>query len=291
MDTAQIEQAVASGNKHVAVQLLEQLGNDSPHDAVMACYRARMYIELGRFERAAAAARQAIDLDGHNVEGWLWLARAHWSGRRIAQAQQTFERARQLSDDAPEVFAEYAMFMGDERGPNISEPVIAKALEIAGERADTWAAVACLHKRQGRLIEAEQAAKHALEIDPDHTVALAVMSGMLTAQSRDASAYAPRVEKREVVKHYMKDVVDGQTKQRVARHMLDREDGVNMLLNQRELPRFAVWQKWAISVGPAVLLCGFGLALAVWQSQPFYFVPTLAVLGWSIFRQMYDDGE
>ena len=98
MDTQQIEQAVAAGDRQLAVQLLDALAQEAPYDAGAACFRARMLIEIGRFERAAAAARQAIELDGHHVEAWLWLARANWSGGRANLAQQHYDRAREVRD-------------------------------------------------------------------------------------------------------------------------------------------------------------------------------------------------
>ena len=283
----QIEQAIAEGDRPQALALLEELAKSTYNDHAMTCFRARGLMDIGRFDRAAAAARQAIDLNESAIEGWLWLARACRASRRLNQAQHALERARQVTGDSSQAFAEYALFFAQERAPNVAHPVVEEATQRAPTEAATWAAVGYLHQRMARPADAEQAAKNALAIDPRHADARALMASALTAQSRDASEYAPRVQKRDVLAPHMKQVAAAHTKQRLARSMLEREDGANMPLNLRSLPRLVQWQRWLVVVGPAIVLCLLGYWLASWQQEPFYFVPTLAVLGWSIYHVIF----
>jgi len=77
----------AAGDAQRAVDVLTQALTAVRDSPVTLLLLGESYSDLGRFELAARAYRQALDLDGELTPAWVGLARSHIKTGRVAEAE------------------------------------------------------------------------------------------------------------------------------------------------------------------------------------------------------------
>ena len=90
------------GEPQRAVEVLNQALTAQRDSAVMLTLLGESYSDLSRFEPAARAYRQALDIDAGLLPAWAGLARAHIRLGRVAEAESI---ARSLEKTSPQLAA------------------------------------------------------------------------------------------------------------------------------------------------------------------------------------------
>ena len=92
----------AAGDSQRAVDALTRAQTAVRDSPVMFLLLGESYSDLGRFELAARAYRQALDLDGGLTPAWVGLARSHIKTGRLAEAESI---ARAVEKSSPQLAA------------------------------------------------------------------------------------------------------------------------------------------------------------------------------------------
>lgn len=197
MDERQIEQlteealeALRTDDFVRAVAIADQLTAIVPDDAAVRAIRAEALVKADAGEDALAEARRAVELDPENHHLNAVLGLAAWQTERLTLAQQSFERAVELSGEKPRVVADLAFFMGAARGPRLAEAAANEALGGDPKCAAAWAALGLAQFRQRRRRAAEASLTQALELDPNEPYAQAAMLVLLHDRHDDTRALA-----------------------------------------------------------------------------------------------------
>jgi Tfp pilus assembly protein PilF len=183
-------EALRSGDHVRAVGITDGLVAVAPNDATVRALRAEALWKSDAAEEALAEARQAVDLDPQNHRNHTLLGVTAWQAGRLTLAQQSLERAIELSGRKPGVLADYAWFMASERGPRLAEQAAREAVRANRESSTAWAALGLAQFRLHRRREAEASLKRALKLDPNDPFAQSVMVTLLHDQRKDKSAVA-----------------------------------------------------------------------------------------------------
>jgi tetratricopeptide (TPR) repeat protein len=152
--------------------------------------RAEALVKTDAGEQAFAEARRAAELNSHDHHAHTLLGLAAWRTGRLALAQQSLERAIELSGRAPGLMADYAWFMASERGPRLAEQAANEAVCANHKSSTAWAALGLAQFRLRRRRAAEASLKRALELDPNDPYAQSAMVTLLQDRRDDASAVA-----------------------------------------------------------------------------------------------------
>ena len=92
----------AAGDPQRAVEILTRALSAVRESPVTLMLLGESYSDLGRYEPAARAYREALDLDGGLTPAWLGLARSHIRTGRMADAESV---ARGLEKSSPQLAA------------------------------------------------------------------------------------------------------------------------------------------------------------------------------------------
>ena len=109
-------EALRSGNHVRALAIADQLAAVVPDDPDVRAIRAHALLRSGSHDEALDEARRAAELDPQSENVQLLLGMAAWQADRLTLAQQSFERAVELSGHKPFFLEEYAWFMVSTNG-------------------------------------------------------------------------------------------------------------------------------------------------------------------------------
>jgi tetratricopeptide (TPR) repeat protein len=197
MDERRIEEltdeargALDDGNYPLAVAITDQLVPVVPDDAEVREIRATAFLKSGAVEDGLDEARRAAELEPQSDRFQVLLALAAWQSDRLTLAQQSWERAIDLSDRRPGLLVDYAWFMAKERGPRLALQAANEAITANSKSSTAWAALGLAQFRLRRRRAAEASLTHALELDPNDPYAQWAMMALLHDQRKDKSAAA-----------------------------------------------------------------------------------------------------
>lgn len=138
-------------------------------------------------EIPARLLERAIELDPRDHQAHFLLGRSHQERHRPDQAAEAFERAVQVQPDAVPYYTELARSLtssglgADEAARAVT--ILAKAIEIAPSDASARFELGKLHMAQGRLEEASEQLRQAVEAEPEFYEAYYVL-GQINARLR-----------------------------------------------------------------------------------------------------------
>jgi Tfp pilus assembly protein PilF len=197
MDSDQIRQlidqaheAIEGGQYAHAIELADQLEAVCPEDAEPLALRAEALLKADNAEAAFHEARRAVDLAPESDRMQSLLGLSAWRSARLTLAQQSLERAIELSNGKPGLLVDYAWFMASERGPRLGEEAALRAIAAADKSSTAWAALGMAQFRLHRRQEATQSLSRALQLDPNDPYAQLVMAKLLQDRRQDNKAIA-----------------------------------------------------------------------------------------------------
>lgn len=185
---AQASDAMADGDFVRAVAIADQLTAELPDDATAWLLRAESLLASGAEDETLEAARRAVELDTEADQAHRILGLAAWRCERLSLAQQSLQRALELSGHDPDLLAEFAWFMASERGPRLAEEAAREAVEANETSSTAWAALGLVEFRMHRREQAEESLRRALALNPGDIYAQSAMAALLQEQGRDAEA-------------------------------------------------------------------------------------------------------
>lgn len=171
--------ALGAGDHVLALALADQVAAMDPEDSIARIVRVHALLAMGSVEEAFHEAQIAVLLDPESEDGQMALALAAWRRGRLTLAQQSFERARELSADNPSFVAQLAWFLANERSPKAAVRVAEQVLARTDRLATAWAALGLAQLRLRRFEEAETTLRRAMDTDPRSPEAQAAMVRLL----------------------------------------------------------------------------------------------------------------
>ncbi len=255
-------EALDQGDDVRAVAVADQLIAAAPDDRTARVIRAQGLLGMANPQEALDEARRAAELAPDVDEVHRLLATAAWQARRLHLAQQSFERAVELSGYRAEVLADFARFMATERGPRPAEKIARQAIEADANSATAWTALGLTQYKLRRHGEAEESLRRALQIDPDDTDAKATLAMLMqdTGRGQQAEVLVELLEDAPGSKDFVESV-RGEAKRRKIAKMLVERDALPEGPPQDLQHRYALWL-FAICAAAA------GLALLLKPSMP-----------------------
>jgi len=172
MQIARARRLLDDGQTVAATAAVDQLlaaAGDSPYVGQL---HALLLMDRGQLDDACEEARRAVDLLPDSADAWTVLGRVYWADGRLSGAQEAFENACILSDDAPVRLVRYAWFIASERGSKLGEKAADRAIDALDEgasdadRALAWAAHAMSRMRARQFDEAVDSIDRAVGFDP-----------------------------------------------------------------------------------------------------------------------------
>ncbi|MFI4860128.1 MAG: tetratricopeptide repeat protein [Phycisphaerales bacterium JB063] len=197
--TRQASLALHAGQPQQALAVLDRLAASFPEKGAVHALRAEALRMMGQLERAYDEARIAVGLDPNSIIGHQALADTAWGIDRLSQAQQSYEKILELEVDADrlaQAWVRYALFMSYERAPRVAEKAAMRAIDVAPDQPDAWAALGMCQFRDRRADEAERSLNEALQRDPESVHARWVLANIFrwTGQDEKAEAMAKLLE-------------------------------------------------------------------------------------------------
>lgn len=150
-----------------ALALTDQLAEIAPDVSGVFAIRAAALLATGSAKPALNDAQRAVRLDAANLLAHLLLADAAGRCGKLGLAQQSLERAIDLSKRDPTILAEYAWFMATNRAPRLAEDAAQAAIRANPKSAAAWAALGLAQNRMHQASLANESLKHALQLDPN----------------------------------------------------------------------------------------------------------------------------
>lgn len=260
MDAAEIKElteealwALRDGDNLRAVALADQLIAAAPDDPVARAIRAHALLKSGAGEEALEEARRAVQLDPKSEHAHTILGIAAWRSSRLTLAQQSLERALELSGRKPGLLADYAWFMAAERGPRLAEDAAREAVRVNSTSSTAWAALGLAQFRLHRREDAEVSLRRALELDPNDPYAQSAMATLLQEKREDkkAVALAHLLEDVPGTEDFVQSILGEAKRRQVARKLVERKALPDAIYQVPLRPRF-----W--------LVLAVGLTAALW---------------------------
>jgi Tfp pilus assembly protein PilF len=223
-----IDQAIAAlhnGDFIRAVGIGDQLASLGPESAVVCSIRAQALLGADSPEESLQEARKAVALAPHDEHAHQLLAYASWRNDRLTLAQDSFEKAIELSNHRPSVLSDYAWFMASERGPKPGELAAKAAVEANADSSTAWAALGLAQYRLHRRHEAETSLRRALQLNPNDIYAQSAMVVLLQDLREDdqAEALADLLKEHSGTEDLIENVRQEAKKRKVARMLLERK--------------------------------------------------------------------
>ncbi|MFC1596492.1 tetratricopeptide repeat protein [Planctomycetota bacterium] len=294
MDQRYIEQlieealdALRSGDPVRAVAITDQLKAQVPDHPAASAIRAEALLKADVPEEAVAEGRQAVELNPQDHHVHTMLGLAAWRAGKLTLAQESLERAIELSGRAAGLLADYAWFMAAERGPRLAEEAANEAIVANHKSSTAWAALGLAQFRLRRRKRAEATLTRALQLDPNDPYAQSAMVTLLQDQRDDASAVAladlltdtPGTE-------HLVEAVRTEAKKRQLEKKLVERGAMQTPADDAESPR-----KFGLSLTLGAMMTAGLLALALTQPKPH---PVLIVGAFSplvlflLLRRLFD---
>jgi len=232
MDPAEIKElteealwALRDGDNVRAVAVADQLIAAAADNPVARAIRAQALLKSGAGEDALEEAQRAVELDPNSQHAHTILGIAAWRSARLTLAQQSLERALELSGRKPGLLVDYAWFMASERGPRLAEEAAQEAVLAAGTSSTAWAALGLAQFRLHRREEAEASLRRALELDPNDPYAQSAMATLLQEKREDkkAVALARLLEDIPGTEEFVESILGEAKRRQVARKLVERK--------------------------------------------------------------------
>jgi len=262
MDRAEIQRlidealgALQRGEDIRAVAITDQLAAAVPDDAVVRAIRAQALLGGETAEEALAEARRAVELDPGSDYARRVLGLAAWREQRLTLAQESFERAMELSGRRGDVLAEYAWFMASQRGPRLAEQAARQAVEADETSSTAWAALGLTQYRLHRRKQAEESLRRALALDPNDLYAQSAMAVLLQekGENAQAQALADLIEGTPGTEQFVAEVREEARRRQFERLLVER----NLLVRRHETNlarRLATWLLVIAGIAAALYL-------------------------------------
>ena len=247
--------ALAGGDDVQALALADQLTAAVPDNALARAMRAQAVLSTGDGGEALSEARRAVELDPESHYAHRLLGLAAWRLDRLSLAQQALERAIELSDQRPELLADYAWFMATRRGPRPAEEAAQRAVDADRESATAWAALGLSQYRRHQRQDAEASLRRALQLNSENIYAQNAM--VILLQDRRKDSQAEMLGESPGTEEFVEAVHDEAKRRQIAKMLVER----NALPDVPDVmpPR----RRAALILGVAILaavLCGLFLA-------------------------------
>lgn len=161
-----------------AVRLAPDL--DVPH-----AQRARVLLQAGRFAAAERAVLEALALDPDDADHHHLYARLLAICERHREALRALTRALELDPDESTAHQLRATLLLKTRPRDwsVSQEAAMRAVALDPEDADAHAVLGAVHLRAGRLDQAEQRFRAALELAPHNPLALSGLTEALMGRN------------------------------------------------------------------------------------------------------------
>jgi Tfp pilus assembly protein PilF len=217
--------ALAGGDYVRALAVADQLAAEKPEDAVIRTVRAQALLGADAGEDAVEEARKAVRIDPSSDYAHRLLGMSAWRAGRLTLAQESFERAVELSGRRPVLLAEYAWFMANQRGPRLAERAAKEAVDADPESSTAWAALGLAQHKLHQRHEAEASLSRALQLNPNDLYAQGAMATLLQDMRRDpqAEALAELVKETPGTEDLVEEIHREAKRRQVARMLVERQ--------------------------------------------------------------------
>ena len=148
------------------------------------------YFELGRYQEAADACKEALRLKPDLAEAWNTLGAAYSDQGRYQEAVDAYKEALRLKPDYAEAWNNLGNAYSDQGRYQEAIQAYKEALRLKPDNAKAWYNLGAAYTHQGRYQEAIQAYKEALRLKPD----LAAAWNNLGAAYSDQGRYQEAVD-------------------------------------------------------------------------------------------------
>jgi Tfp pilus assembly protein PilF len=217
--------ALQHGQDVRAVAITDQLVAEAAEDPLVCAVRAQALLSGSSAEEAFAAARRAAELNPASEHAQRVLGLAAWRDGRLSLAEQSLQRAVELSGRRGNLLAEYAWFMASERGPRAAEAAAREAIEADRRSSTAWTALGVAQHHLHRRDEAEASLRRALELDADDLNAQSAMVDLLQERRQDdrAGALTEVMENHPEAEEYVASVREETRARRLAGLLIERQ--------------------------------------------------------------------
>ncbi len=188
--TAQARDALEKGDHVRALAITDQLVALAPEEPAACAFRAKVLLHADAGEEALSESRRAAELAPNDDRVHLFLGLAAWRCDRLTLAQQSLEKAIELSGGNPGILVDYAWFMAVERGSRLAEDAALEAVAANETSSTAWAALGLAQLRLRERRPAEESLNRALKLDPGDPYAQSVMISLLRDQNKNVKAEA-----------------------------------------------------------------------------------------------------
>jgi Tfp pilus assembly protein PilF len=247
--------ALRDGDYVRALAAGDQLVAARPEHAVARAIRAQALLGADSPEESFGEAARAVQLADDDEHAHRLLALAAWRTKRLALAQESFQRAIDRSGGRPVIVVEYSWFMANERGPKLAEAAAREAVEADADSSTAWAALGLVQFRLHRRAEAEASLRRALQLNPNDIYAQSAMLALLQDRHDDRSvaALAGLLQEHAGTEELVASVRDEAKQRQIARLLMERNVDIDHLVSE---PRRYGWI-WLAGGGTLVALLSY----------------------------------
>ncbi|MBM3230700.1 tetratricopeptide repeat protein [Candidatus Peregrinibacteria bacterium] len=182
------EQLKLSGRYAEALVILETLLMEDPQNVPALEEVADNELSLERYERARAAAQQAVEIDvesytGHYILGFLKSIDRDWN-----DAVELLRKANAMRPNNAEILRclGWALFSKGERAQGIV--TLERSLNLDTENPLTLCDLGVAYLQTGNIVKAKALFERAIELDPENPKALECMKVIGNAHNRQHAA-------------------------------------------------------------------------------------------------------
>lgn len=187
---SQIRQLLAVGQVTRAKELAAQQIADAPDDPSSYLSLVSILLREGDANGAIAAAEEAVRLDPEYAVAWQLRASALFRGGRFAAAEESLLEAIRLEPDEAVYFERYAQMLSFCGRNAQALEIVQVALELDPDDESAHALFASLlhqvHPTRWRV--SEEAARRAIELNPEDADSFAILGVLLMSQRKFAEA-------------------------------------------------------------------------------------------------------
>lgn len=187
------------GNPADGVPKLERLLARNPRNVNATLTLVQCLLASGNADRAATAARRAVDLGPENDLAWFNLANAlaeksRQDARGADEARSAYERALSIDPRTADVYLAYAAFAARREGTEGARRVLERGRSAGVSDPDLETELGLLELARGAASEARAALERAIVLNPRQTAALTALGKLAfdAGRFRDSAAYYGR---------------------------------------------------------------------------------------------------